>query len=173
MNKTISLLLLIFSQTLLAQQESQFSLTLEDFQGKWFINLSNFPMWTKGNKTHPQFNYQLIQKNGQKLLLDKVAFEKKGKHKTILGTDKALNKQNTQFIWRGKGILKVLKSKWKVVHVDEEQQWMIIYFEKTLFTPAGYDVISRQKTLSPTITDKITTVLQKLDMPPKLITIPQ
>jgi hypothetical protein len=46
-----------------------------------------------------------------------------------------------QFKWRGKGWLKLITSKWQVLgHGDG---WAVTFFEKTLFTPAGLDVYSR------------------------------
>lgn len=30
---------------------------LHDLEGKWYIHQSNFPMWLKGDKTSPAFNY--------------------------------------------------------------------------------------------------------------------
>ena len=37
--------------------------TLELLQGRWYIHFSNFPMWLKGDKTNPTFNYT-IEKRG-------------------------------------------------------------------------------------------------------------
>jgi hypothetical protein len=124
-------------------------LKIEDLEGKWFINNSNFPMWLKGDKTSPTFNYTIENKGKIVLLLDKVTYMKKGKPATITGFDTPVNNDLTEFIWRGKGILKLLKSRWRILFIDTKHQWAIIHFDKTLFTPEGYDVISRNKTLKP------------------------
>ena len=89
--------------TLLSQNQTP--LKLEDLEGKWFIHFTNFPMWLKGDKTHPTFNYTV--KNGG--LTDAVAYEKNGKHKSILGFDKPVDKTNQQFVWHGRGILSLQK----------------------------------------------------------------
>ncbi len=141
-----------------AQTRQNTELELNDLSGKWYIHLTNFPMWLKGDKTRPTFNYTVDEKNGKKGLLDEVIYQKNGKAKRIVGFDKPLNAHNTKFVWRGKGLMGLLKSKWEVLYFNPQEQWAIIYFEKTLFTPAGYDVISQNKVLN----IPLTTIRQKL-----------
>jgi len=148
-------------------------LQLSELQGTWFVKMTNFPMWLKGNKTKPQINYSLVQKNGKNYLLDKVNFEKKGKQKSIIGYDESINENNTQFVWRGKGILKILKSEWEIVHFNRQQEWMLIAFKKTLFTPKGYDILSHQKSLSIAAQQEIEKVLAQLNASPDLRLISQ
>ena len=148
-------------------------LTLENLEGQWFIIMSNFPMWLKGNKTHPTFNYSIIKKKGSTLLLDKVIYKKKYKEKSIIGFDKSINENNTEFIWKGKGILCLFKSKWKILCFNTKQQWAIIYFGKTLFTPKGYDVISRSKEISESVKKNILETFDTLDIKDKLQEINQ
>jgi len=127
---------------------------LHTLVGTWFICVTNFPMWLKGNKTHPTFNYSLVA-NQERTLLDEVKYRKNGKLATITGYDLQDSTDPTTFIWRGKGILSLLKSKWKVALLDSSGQWAVIWFSKTLFTPEGVDIISRTPTLSPTILQEI------------------
>ena len=58
--------------------------------------------------------------------------------------------------WRGKGWLKVVSSHWEIVdwcqgkggegEGDEgEEEWAVIWFEKTIFTPEGIDIFARGK----------------------------
>lgn len=114
--------------------------------GTWFICFTNFPMWLKGNKTNPTFNYSII-KGKESQLLDEVKFLKKGKEKSIRGIDYQDNQIPSAFVWRGQGILRVLKSKWQVKLLDKDGQWAVIWFSKTLFTPEGVDVICRHSRL--------------------------
>jgi hypothetical protein len=120
--------------------------SLERLKGRWYIHLTNFPMWLKGNRTNPTFNYTIQEKNGIVGLTDEVIFVKNDKKKAIRGFDTPLNSENTKFEWRGNGWMKILKSRWQILHSTEK--WAIIYFEKTLFTPEGYDIIARNETLS-------------------------
>ena len=114
--------------------------------GTWFVVSSNFPMWLKGNKTDPQFHYTVTERRGLTVLEDKVTYLKKGSPKSIHGYDKPEN--GNKFTWRGYGLLSIAKSKWEVRLMDEDHQWAVIYFSKTLFTPEGVDIISRNKGLS-------------------------
>lgn len=120
---------------------------LDDFAGSWYVNMTNFPMWLKGDKTCPTLNYKVGNKGGVKGLFDEVIYLENGKQKSIKGFDKPLNDYLTSYVWRGKGLLWLLSSKWDLVHIDKEKQIAITHFEKTLFTPEGVDVISKKKEL--------------------------
>lgn len=169
----IFLFLFITNVAVLAQNQAPTVLSLEALEGKWYINQSNFPMWLKGKKANPTFNYTIKKKKGTLGLKDEVIFIKNGKQKSIVGFDTPIDKTNTKFVWTGKGILGILKSKWSVLYLDEEENWAIIYFEKTLFTPEGYDVISRDKKLSANLKESIQAVLTALNINEELTTIEQ
>lgn len=134
--------------------------SLELLKGRWYIHLTNFPMWLKGDRTNPTFNYSIQEKNNILGLKDEVLFLKKGKQTAIRGFDTPLNQENTKFEWRGNGWMKILKSRWEVLYANEE--WAIIFFEKTLFTPKGYDVIARNETLSGELLVQINAKLKEL-----------
>lgn len=128
--------------------------------GTWFIHSTNFPMWLKGDKVHPTFNYSLVAKK-ERVLLDEVNYLKNGKEKTIVGFDTQDSKDTAVFVWRGKGLLHLLKSKWKVALLDNSGQWAVIWFSKTLFTPEGVDIISRTPSLSPAVIDQIKSKMEQ------------
>ena len=96
-------------------------------------------MWTSGKKTKPSITYSIIKSDPLKIL-DEVQYQSKGKIKTITGFDTIYN---GQFIWRGKGILKLFTSKWEVIYVDSEI--LIIAFSSTLVTSSGMDILLRDK----------------------------
>jgi Lipocalin-like domain len=133
---------------------------LHTLVGTWFICATNFPMWLKGNKTHPTFHYSLVA-HKERTLLDEVKYLQNGKSKTITGYDTQDSSDPMAFVWRGKGLLRLLKSKWKVALIDPSGQWAVIWFSKTLFTPEGVDVISRTPALSSTDLVKIKTQMAK------------
>lgn len=118
---------------------------LQFLTGVWFICATNFPMWLKGDKTEPTFHYS-IRENG--ILNDEVAYRKNGKEKFIRGFDYQDEEDKNHFVWRGKGLLRLLKSEWQVALRDPEGDWAVIYFSKTLFTPEGVDIVARKKDLS-------------------------
>lgn len=39
----------------------------------------------------------------------------------------------------------IASSKWQVLGYDLDEGWVVTYFAKTLFTPAGIDIYSRTK----------------------------
>ncbi len=143
-------------------------INLQALEGKWYIVLSNFPMWLKGGKTNPTFNYEVVERGGIKGLIDEVKYTQNGRQKTIKGFDKPLNIENTSFEWRGNGLLALLSSKWQILYINTAEQWAIIYFEKTLFTPKGYDVICREKQLNSLVMRKIEERLKDLKINEKL-----
>ncbi|EOH96005.1 hypothetical protein [Enterococcus pallens] len=112
--------------------------TVRDIQGKWLIQASNFPMWLSGKRLNPSITYQAIPNEPEKLL-DLVEYQKQnGKQKSIVGIDTIVSKG---FEWRGKGLLKVLRSHWSVAGMNEKL--LVIRFEASLVTPAGVDVLVR------------------------------
>lgn len=141
---------------------------LQFLDGKWYIILSNFPMWLKGDKINPTFNYKVAERGDVIGLIDEVKYTHNGRTKSINGFDKPLNIDNTSFEWRGNGLLSLLSSKWQVLYLDTIENWAIIYFEKTLFTPKGYDVICREKQPNALIMRKIEEKLRELKISEKL-----
>ncbi|MBD2702196.1 hypothetical protein IC229_16205 [Spirosoma sp. BT702] len=118
--------------------------------GTWFICSTNFPMWLKGDKLNPTFTYSRTdEKADTNVLLDEVKYLKNGKTKTLTGYDYQDTSDSAAFVWRGKGLLSLLRSRWNVALVDPNGQWAVIWFSKTLFTPEGVDIISRTSRLSP------------------------
>lgn len=149
------------------------SQTFNQLAGKWYVVQSNFPMWLKGKKTNPEFNYTVVTRKNQQVLLDEVRYLKRSKEKTLVGYDYPVMGNDRSFIWRGKGMLGFLKSKWRVLYINHEQGWAVIQFKKTLFTPAGTDVISRSKKLAPEIEIQVAKKLSELGIKEKLPTIHQ
>jgi hypothetical protein len=126
------------------------SLSLLTFlAGTWFVCSTDFPMWTGGRKTDPQFQYTIVEKRGEKVLYDEVTYLKNGKEKSIRGYDFPNSDDHTAFTWRGKGLLAIARSEWEVVLQDPEGQWAVISFSKTLFTREGVDIIFRTKDPDP------------------------
>jgi lipocalin len=158
----------------MSQDAIQQTIPLKTYVGKWYINMTTFPMWLKENKLYPTFNYTVeVKDNVQVLHGDVQYFTKNGKLKHIEGTDKPVNAFNTAFEWRGTGFLKLFKSKWEIIAYNAEEQWSIMHFEKTLATPEGYDLFSKQKTLDEKILVNVNKKLDELGIKGKLQTLKQ
>lgn len=110
------------------------------------------------------FHYTIERRERKWGLTDTVTYVRGKTKKQILGFDYQIDTED--FIWRGDGLLtKYLSSKWRVVHLDPNNEWVLIYFEKTFFTPAGYDVIARASLLSKTQSSQITQALKDYAVP--------
>jgi hypothetical protein len=85
------------------------------------------------------------------------------KIKSVHGVDTPSPGNQGAWDWRGKGWLMIASSHWECLgfgHTDDNNQWFVTYFAKTLFTPAGIDIYSRDKEGLPQIT--IDRILQAL-----------
>lgn len=134
---------------------------LQTLVGTWFICSTNFPMWLKGDKTNPTFTYTLANKKGKTGLLDEVKYLKNNRKQTLTGFDFPDPTAERAFVWRGKGLLSLVRSHWKVALLDSSGQWAVIWFSKTLFTPEGVDIISRSPTLPADQLARIQTLMEK------------
>jgi hypothetical protein len=123
--------------------------SVKEIEGTWFIKISNFPMWNTNKKTKPTFNYTVLDPDSEKpYLLDEVVYFANGKKETITGYDYVQNKENTSFQWKGKGILFFFVSNWTIEWINETKDVAIVRFGSTLFTPSGFDIISRKEDIS-------------------------
>ena len=122
---------------------------LEDLEGKWYVQYTNFPMWLKEENKDPFFKYYIDKKNGKVGLRDTVGYYKDGDFKDIKGFDFPQNPENTKMKWKGSGWLFLARSYWEIKHMGKSKDWMLIYFSKTMFTPEGYDVVTRKSDLDP------------------------
>ncbi len=144
---------------------------LTRLEGTWYVNMSNFKMWLKGNKLNPQFIYAFQTKGGVAGLNDVVRYDQHNKERLIKGFDKPVDAHATKFIWRGKGLLSLFKSTWEIMYQND--QWAIVHFSKTLATAEGYDVISRQKDLDEATMLAIQAKLKELGITQELTVLRQ
>jgi hypothetical protein len=148
-------------------------LNLHALQGTWYIHYSDFPMWLKGDKQYPTFTYTIQRRKGVVGLKDEVRYLKNNKAKSINGFDRPVENHPRSFVWRGDGFLVLLKSKWDILYLDPAVGWAIIHFEKTLFTPEGYDVMARSAQLTEKMEQEIQEKLSELKLGPRMKLIPQ
>lgn len=148
--------------------------------GTWNVTHSTLPMWKKSRNV--RITYTPIPSTASPtphLLDDVVSYQSldSDKLKTVHGVDKPFDVPNnaqpaaaaadTQddvaslgYNWRGKGWLVIATSKWEILGYGDEQggtgnSWVVTYFAKTLFTPAGVDLYSRKGNLAPQTVDSI------------------
>jgi len=100
-------------------------------------------------------------------LLDEVRYQRQadGRTQTITGYDR-FDTVTGRFIWRGKGLLFIARSEWRVLTAADDGQTAIILFSKTLFTAAGLDVIARSSDYDPAIVSYTTAALAEQGLKP-------
>ena len=159
--------------------------TNDSLMGTWHVTHSSLPLW-KG-KRNVNITYQLLpaDKSGVAKIDDLVQYQAIGSDKisSVHGVDKPTPGNQGAWDWRGKGWLKIASSHWECLgfgHTDDGNQWLVTYFEKTLFTPAGIDIYSRNKEgLPQAVVDQISTALKDLavkeiiDLANSIFEIPQ
>lgn len=84
--------------------------------------------------------------------------------------DARLPGDEVAFRWRGRGMLSAITSNWRVFHLDPDYRWAVIAFSRSLFTPAGLDIIGRE----PELPDEVMAHIKDLVGPtPGLFAVPQ
>lgn len=97
-------------------------------------------MWLSGERRSPKFSYGLVS-SSPLVLTDDVSYETVSRdEKHILGKDTF---SNGQFVWRGKGLLGLVSSRWSVAGARKDGTVIAIRFAKTIATPAGIDILVR------------------------------
>jgi hypothetical protein len=134
--------------------------------GSWNVTHSTLPMWRKNRNVVITYT---VTSTSPLEIDDQVTYQPLGSDsvKTVRGVDKPFAVPNTQegaegslgFNWRGKGWLMIASSKWEILGYGDEEgtgveggvknAWVVTYFAKTLFTPAGVDIYSRVGALRP------------------------
>ncbi|KAL9112584.1 MAG: hypothetical protein Q9227_003155 [Pyrenula ochraceoflavens] len=125
--------------------------SLDWLKGTWHVTHSTLPMWK--SKSDVTITYTPLPSNK---LDDFVEYRSghpsptnpstKPKPKSVHGISTPTPGQPGAFDWRGRGWLMIASSHWEVLgwgSTAEGRDWVVTYFAKTLFTPAGVDVYSR------------------------------
>ncbi|GIM90378.1 hypothetical protein [Paractinoplanes toevensis] len=126
----------------------------EALPGQWRVLATTFPMWLSGRRLRPTFAYEL--RAGSPLTLgDVVSYRtRSGAGRRITGVDR-FDARTGVFTWRGRGVLGVLSSRWRVTHLSDDRDLIVLTFERSLLTPAGIDVIGRGPDERPDARDRV------------------
>jgi hypothetical protein len=114
-------------------------------EGMWHVAYSTLPMWKSNrNVTITYTPHPDIEGAWDNLVkYQPVSSEK---WKTVEGVEKPDPNVASAWNWRGNGWLKIASSHWQVLGYggNGQEAWCVIWFEKTLFTPAGMDVLVKR-----------------------------
>ncbi|GAA1619560.1 hypothetical protein [Actinoplanes couchii] len=129
--------------------------TLRDtLPGQWRVLASTFPMWLSGRRINPTFSYGLLPGPDLRFSDDVGYRTPAGKQRRISGVDR-FDPDSGWFTWRGRGVLSVLTSRWRVEHLSDDRDLIVLTFDRSLVTPAGLDVIGRGPDPRPGARDRL------------------
>ncbi|MCJ1414684.1 hypothetical protein MMC32_001011 [Xylographa parallela] len=135
--------------------------------GTWHVTHSTLPMWKTARNVTITYTPLPTVVHGQPQLDDLVAYQPltSDKRKTIAGVDTCSQDGHGAWEWRGKGWLKIASSRWEVLgwgalggDGDPEgahRGWVVTYFAKSIFSPAGIDVYTRGEALDEALLERI------------------
>ncbi|MCJ1283379.1 hypothetical protein MMC26_002707 [Xylographa opegraphella] len=138
--------------------------------GTWHVTHSTLPMWKTARNVTITYTPLPTLVNGQPQLDDLVAYQALGsdKRKAIAGVDTCSKDGHGAWEWRGKGWLKIASSRWEVLgwgtldggvggaaDAGGEREWVVTYFAKSIFSPAGIDVYTRGESLEEAVLERI------------------
>lgn len=122
----------------------------------WNVTHSSLPMWK--SKRNVQIKYIPLPPSSNSIeaadtdrIDDVVSYQSLSSTKlhTIEGLDTASGQGRGEWDWRGKGWLKIASSHWEILGWGAEEgtgnKWVVTCFAKTLFTPAGVDLYSKDR----------------------------
>ena len=143
----------------------------------WTVTHSTLPMWK--NKRNVKIQYTplppsdaSIKEDDTDRIDDLVTYQSVSDEKVhaVHGVDKLASSGDSRdsWNWRGKGWLMIASSHWEILGWGEEEgsgnKWVVTMFAKTLFTPAGVDVYSKDVAgLREETVDGIKKALQQID----------
>jgi len=146
--------------------------------GKWCVVHSTLPLWK--DKKDVTITYTLPESPEplKALAFEPLRFDDtvqyrsatassssspwtvKGVDTLIVAPENSSFEPGASFQWRGKGLLTLVSSRWQVLGYGEG--WVVTFFSKTIFTPAGIDIYSRdEKGVSKELYDQIMMGLSK------------
>lgn len=126
--------------------------------GTWHVTHSTLPMWRKARNVAITYNPLPSASDAAPKLDDQVTYQElRGDTiKSVRGIDTPAG--DGAWDWRGRGWLMIASSHWEVLGFGPSdasesgrgqegggEAWVVTFFAKTIFTPAGIDIYSRRK----------------------------
>ncbi|KAL4803717.1 hypothetical protein BDV18DRAFT_144278 [Aspergillus unguis] len=118
--------------------------------GTWHVTHSSLPLWK--DKRNVNITYERLPSDSSGIIKldDLVRYQALGSEniKSVHGVDTPSPGNQGAWDWRGRGWLMIASSHWECLgfgNTEDDNQWIVTYFAKTLFTPAGVDIYSRHK----------------------------
>lgn len=126
---------------------------LKNVEGRWYLQFSGSPFWQKDDFSIITFNYTLIHKGEELVLEDRVEYMRNGMMRFRLGYDYPVEEFLNTFRWKGVGINRFFRNRFEISIINPE--YMVIFYEKTVLSPACLDIVTREKTPGAELEDRI------------------
>jgi hypothetical protein len=140
---------------------------IQSLLGKWYVTHTTLPYFR--DKWNLQVDYALIPSHNENTPLaidDLSTYETSASsvRKSIHGTDTVIDAKTGKYKWRGNGWLRLASSHWEILGVgvlnseqskavvsgnlsqlsselpQKEVKWLVVYAEKTIFSPAAISI---------------------------------
>src|SRR3712207_1270269 len=109
--------------------------------GRWGILATNFPVWLLTAHLNPSVEYEVLREDPL-VLASVIRFETEdGEEKAVHGRSRWTGED---FIRRGTGVRRLVKSRWSVGGVSEAGHVVTIRTEKSMVFPDGVTLIVRE-----------------------------
>ena len=138
--------------------------TADLLPGTWFIAATNMPIWLSGERREARLSYELLGTDPL-VLAEEVSFT------TTEGEPKRIVAKNTwkhdEFVWRGKGLLKPLTSRWHIAGAADDGTVLVLRFDQSLARHAGIDIVVREGTSHPELRKAVARGTQDFGLSPE------
>jgi hypothetical protein len=132
---------------------------LSRLMGAWYILITNYGFWRA--RTHPRIEYDPLEPDvaGRPRFRDSLRYRQSDllgrvRRKLLVGVDVA--EREGQFVWRGEGLMRLIKSRWCVPLVDPNDRWAVTWFARSnVGTAAGLDIYTRDPSIPQALLDEI------------------
>lgn len=132
---------------------------LRQVEGRWYLQFTGSPFWQKDQINTVTFNYQLMHVGDVLVLEDKVEYIRNSKMRFRLGYDYPIEEFERTFKWKGKGINRFFRNRFEISILTKE--YMVLFFEKTVLSPACIDIVTREKNISQELEEEIFSQIEK------------
>ncbi|KAE8366742.1 hypothetical protein BDV27DRAFT_124890 [Aspergillus caelatus] len=132
--------------------------------GTWYITRSSSPFWT--DKRNVTINLSTdrntgpipinsLGSNATVVIVNTTSYQamNSGPVRSTAGIDRVVtpfsgrNEGSITMEWRGSGWLRIASARWEILGWggEEGDEWMVVFAEKSIFTPMGISLYSRRK----------------------------
>lgn len=108
--------------------------------GSWHLRATNLPMWLTGERLSATFEYELVGEDPLVLGVAASYATPEGETRQVRGVARSAH---DGFVSPGKGLRRMLSSRWSIAGASEDGSVVVIRFQKSRLSLDGLDVLVR------------------------------